>query len=444
MITKIPPQSIETEESILASCLLGHTEQAVNLISSDDFYRSAHKKIFEAVLKINEKKEPVDLNTVVSYLRDKGRLEEIGGANYLSNILDVVPLASNIRAYCKILREKAILRRLIEKCHKIAHDCFDTNEEVSVILEKSQKSISSIQYDSKQNISSYHELSVQASDRYEKLYNNKGQITGIASGFYDLDWLTCGFQPTDFIILAARPSMGKTAIALNITGHVASKGDPVLIFSHEMSRHQLFDRQIAFESEVNLQKFRSGRFTQDDWIDINNAQSKVYNWPVFIEDSAALHYSTIRSRAYSAIKKHDIKLIIIDYLQLVRGDKESTRDREVASISAAMKSMAKEFEIPVIVLSQLNRTLENRKIKKPVLSDLRDSGTLEQDADLIMFLYRPAVYNENEEYDGHTELNIAKHRNGPTGMINLIWEERFTRFLNKHNNQPAKEIGTGN
>lgn len=431
MITKIPPQSIETEESIIASCFLGYFKEAVNSITPDDFYRTAHKTIFTAISTLHSKKEPIDLNTVSSYLRDKGKLEEIGGAVSLAKLLDVVPVASNIEAYCKIVREKAVLRRLIESSNKIIQDCHSSQEDVSLILEQSRKAITSINYDSKSNLSSYHELSVSSSDRYETLYKNKGKITGIPSQFYDLDWITCGFQPTDFIILAARPSMGKTALALNMAGNIASKGDPVLIFSLEMSKNQLFDRQISTESEVNLQKFRSGRFSENDWYELTNAQSNVYNWPVFIEDSAALHYSTIRSRAYSAIEKHGIKIIFIDYLQLIRGDKETSRDREVAGISSAMKAIAKEFEIPIVVLSQLNRSLENRKNKRPILSDLRDSGTLEQDADLIMFLYRPKVYDEKEDYDGHTNLEIAKHRNGPTGLINLIWQERYTRFLNK-------------
>ena len=436
MITKIPPQSIETEESILASCLLGYSKVAVNLIVAEDFYRTANSTIFKAICELQAKKEPIDLNTVSSYLRDKGKLEEVGGAYYLANIIDSVPIASNIETYCRIVREKAILRSLIEKCNNISNGCFENQEDIALFLEQSHKSIGSIQYETKSKLSSYHELSIQASDRYEALYNNKGKITGIASGFYDLDWLTCGFQPTDFVLLAARPGIGKTALALNMAGNIASGGAPVLIFSHEMSKHQLFDRQISSESEVNLQKFRSGRFTEDDWSDITEAQAKTFNWPVFIEDSAALHYSTIRSRAYSAIEKHGIKIIIIDYLQLIRGDRESTRDREVAGISAAMKAMAKEFEIPIVVLSQLNRSLENRKNKRPILADLRDSGTLEQDADLIMFLYRPAAYEEKEGYEGHTELNISKHRNGPTGMVNLIWQEKYTRFMNK-------ERGTG-
>jgi len=431
MINKIPPQSLETEESILASCFLGHTSQAVNFITPDDFYRTAHQKIFRAIRDIYNKGEPVDLNTVGQHLKDIGQFDETGGYIRLAQIIDTVPLAVNIETYCKIIREKAILRKLITHCHKTIEECYNPQDDISLILEQSRKSISSIQNNSKSKLSSYSELSMTASDRYEELYNNQGKLTGIPSGYYDIDWFTCGFQATDFIIIAARPSMGKSALALNMAGNIAKNGDAALIFSLEMGKHQLFDRQVSGESCVNLQKFKSGRFIHEDWTSLTETQAKVYNWPVYIDDSAALHYSLIRSRAYSAIEKHDIKIIFVDYLQLIRGDKESSRDREVAGISAAMKAMAKEFEIPVVVLSQLNRSLENRKDKKPRLSDLRDSGTLEQDSDVIMFLYRPGVYGEKESYEGHTELEIAKHRNGPTGLVNLIWQDKYTRFLNK-------------
>ena len=429
---KVPPQALDIEESVLASCFLGHTDQVVNLISPTDFYRSAHQKIFQAVLDLHEKKEPVDLGTVYNFLKTKNQAEEVGGAMYLSNMIDTTPLAANIESYCKILKEKSILRQLIKKSSDIINKCFETGgEEISLILEQSHQAISSVNYDSGSDVNSFHDLSTDAGERYEKIYNAKNKITGISSGFYDLDWFTCGFQPSDLILLAARPSMGKTSLASNIANNVSDNGDPVLIFSHEMSKEQLFDRQIASDSGVNLQKFRSGKFETEDWGRITTSLSKAFALPVYIEDSSALHYSEIRQKIYSTQKKYGIKLVIFDYLQLARGDKERTRDREIASISAAFKAMAKDFNIPVIVLSQLNRSLENRTDKRPKISDLRDSGTLEQDADLIMFLYRPVVYKAKEDYEGHTELNIAKHRNGPTGMVKLIWQDKFTRFLNR-------------
>lgn len=371
--SKIPPQAIDIEESVIVSCLLGNTDQVVNLISSDDFYRSAHQKIFRAILEIYGKKEPIDLGTVYNYLRDKGQSEEVGGALYLSNLLDTTPLPVSVESYCKIIKEKSILRRLIIQSSQIIEKCFNTDgEDISVILEQSHQKINSVNYDSKSDIYSFDDLATSAGDRYEKLYHSKDKISGVASGFYDLDWITCGFQPSDLILIAARPSMGKTALASNIASHVAGNNQSVLIFSHEMSKEQLFDRQIASDSMVNLQKFRSGRFNPEDWDKITNSLSKAFVLPVYIEDSSALHYSEIRQKVYSAHQKYNIKLVIFDYLQLARGDKERTRDREIASISSAFKSMAKDFSIPIIVLSQLNRALENRPNKRPRIADLRD------------------------------------------------------------------------
>ena len=428
-MNKLPPQNIPTEESILASCLLGHSDKAVNLIRPDDFYRSSNQKIFQVIMELSEKKEPIDLQTVYTLLAKKGQAEEIGGAVHLAQLVDSTPLAVNIEAYCKEIKEKAVLRKIIERCNTVYNKCFDSSADVFKVLEDAGNIASNITF-ATEEISSYRELSLAAGERYEAAYRSKGKITGLPSGFYDLDWVTCGFQNTDLILLAARPSMGKTALMLNIAGHTARQGFPVLIFSHEMSKEQLFDREIASTSKVNLQKFRSGRFDADDWENINQAQSAVYELPVYIEDLSALHHSVIRQKAYSMKKKHGIQMIMIDYLQLVRGDKESSRDREVANISGAFKAMAKDLKIPVIVLSQLNRSLEQRKDKRPKLSDLRDSGTLEQDADLVMFLYRAAVYGEDEDFPGHTELCLAKHRNGPTKTIGLKWEEKFTRFQN--------------
>ena len=428
-MNKLPPQNIPTEESILSSCLLGYSDQAVNSIQPDDFYRSAHNKIFSAIVELCEKKEPVDLQTVYILLKKKGQTEEVGGASYLAQLTETTSMAVNIEAYCKEIKEKSVLRKIIERCNTVYNKCFDNTADVFKILEDAGNITSNITF-ATDEISSYRDLSLSAGDRYEAAYRSKGKITGLPSGFYDLDWVTCGFQNTDLVLIAARPSMGKTALMLNIAGHTAKQGFPVLIFSHEMSKEQLFDRQIASESMVNLQKFRSGRFDSNDWENINKAQSTVYEWPVYIEDLSALHHSVIRQKAYSMKRKHGIQMIMIDYLQLVRGDRESSRDREVANISGAFKAMAKDLKIPVIVLSQLNRSLENRGDKRPKLSDLRDSGTLEQDADLVMFLYRPSVYGEDEDFPGHTELCLAKHRNGPTTTIRLQWEEKYTSFKN--------------
>lgn len=356
------------------------------------------------------------------------------GVMQRSRLIDETPLASNIEHYARIIKDKAILRKLIEQSNTIIKTCFEDSIDVEVVIDDAQKRILGVEYDAGNvnAVACYRDLSLEAGERYENLANRKGSITGISSGFYILDNITCGFQNTDLIVIAARPGMGKTAIALNIAGNVGKQNIPIAYFSLEMSESQLFDRQVAGESGVNSQKFRSGRFEPSDWEAINKAQGKIYGWPVFIDDSPALHYMEIRRRARNLKKKEGVRLIIIDHLQLIRGDKASTRDREIGSITAGLKATAKELNIPFILLSQLNRQLEQRSNphKRPKMSDLRDSGNIEQDADIVAFLYRPVVYEDDEEFEGHTELNIAKQRNGPIGMIKLRWYEKTTKFQN--------------
>ncbi|RJQ27695.1 replicative DNA helicase [Candidatus Parcubacteria bacterium] len=434
MKTELIPQAIEAEESLLCSLILG--ENAPDL-KPEEFFSPRNQKIFKAICGLIEKGIAVDLPSLAMALKDAGELEAIGGAYYLASIIEQVPVASNLEHYAGRIRDKALLRKLLSACQETTRECLDNTNEPAAIIDQAKGRIDSIIEGAgnhgREKIISYRELSLDAGERYAGLYERKGSITGIASGFFVLDSILCGFQPGDLIILAARPSQGKTALALNIGGHIAGKGGiPVAYFSLEMSASQLFDRQLSGESGINLQKFRTGRFERGDWDRINEAQGKVYSWPVYIDDSAALHYQEIRRRAWGLKKRHGIGLVIIDHLQLVKGDREATRDREIGSITAGMKAIAKELDLPVVLLSQLNRQLETRSNphKRPRLSDLRDSGNIEQDADVIMFLYRPAVYEDTEGFPGHTELIIAKHRNGPTGMIKLLWNERITTFLN--------------
>jgi len=427
---KILPQSIDFEESVLSSCLVGDTEEIVDLLLPADFYRTAHQKIFKAIIELYKDDIDVNLISVADKLTSLKCLEECGGATYLASLLDI-PIPSNKTHFCSKVRDKAIQRDLIKECNEITRLCFDEND-VEKIIDEAQKRISLISNRAIENkgatAKSYNNLVVEASERYEELSKNPGSITGVSTGFFMLDYILCGLQQSDLIVIAARPGIGKTALALNIAGNMGKVGDPALIFSLEMSGEQLIDRQTAGESGVNSQKFRSGKFEREDWPKIQKAQSKIYEWPVYIDDTAALHYREIHRRAWQLKKKKGIKVIFIDHLQIVRGDKESTRDREIGSITAGLKATAKELKIPVVLLSQLNRSLENRSNKRPVISDLRDSGNIEQDADVIMFLYRPAHYNEEEKYEGQTELNIAKQRNGPTGMVSLKWNDKITRF----------------
>ena len=351
----------------------------------------------------------------------------------LSALIDETPLPSNIKHYAQVIKDKAILRNLIKECYAITTACYEGSVEVEKIIDDAQTRILGIDYETNtKTVTSYSDLSIEASERYEELAKRKGATTGIASNFYLLDFLTAGFQKSDLFIIAGRPSMGKTALALNIAENVGKHNVPVVYFSLEMSESQLFDRQVAGESGVNSQRFRSRRFEPPDWEAINKAQSKIYNWPVHVDDSPALHYMDIRRRARSLKKKHNIELIIIDHLQLILGDKAFSRDREIGSITAGLKATAKELNLPIILLSQLNRELERRSNphKRPKMSDLRDSGNIEQDADVVAFLYRPKVYGDKEEFEGHTELNIAKQRNGPTGMIKLRWDAKITKFQN--------------
>lgn len=430
------PQAVEYEESLLVDCLLGNASEVVELLGPEDFYRIGHQKIFKVVCEMVKKGIEVDAPSLVMALKDSGQIEEVGGAYYLSKLIDQVPVASNILHYAGKIRDKAVLRNLLKACQEITRDCLSNSNEASAILDRARGRLDALTQGAsgagKDKAVCYRELSLEASERYDTLYKQKGAITGIASGYYTLDLTLCGFQAGDLSIIAARPSQGKTAMALNIASYVASKGLPVAFFSLEMSKSQLFDRQIASGSGVNLQKFRTGKFESYDWEKINQAQEKAYSLPIYIDDTAALHYQEIRRRAWGLKKRYGIGLVIIDHLQLIRGDREATRDREIGSITAALKAMAKELCIPVILLSQLNRQLEARPnpYKRPRLSDLRDSGNIEQDADVIMFLYRPVVYEDREDFPGHSELNIAKHRNGPTGMVKLIWNEKTTTFFN--------------
>ena len=427
---KILPQSIDYEESVLSSCFRDDAGEIIDLLSPADFYRTAHTKIFKAIIELHKAGVDINLISIVDKLTDAKCLTECGGASYLAGLLDV-PIAHNIKHFCGKIKDKAIQRDLIKECNEITKLCFD-EPDIEKIVDEAQRRVGLISnraIESRGDSSfSYRVLVEEATDRYEELSKRPGTITGLSSGFFMIDYILCGFQPSDLIILAAKPSMGKTALALNMAGNMGKAGDPVVIFSLEMSKEQLIDRQTAGESGVNSQKFRSGKFDKEDWGKIQSVQSKIYEWPVFIDDSAALHYREIHRRAWQLKKKHGIKAIFVDHLQLVRGDKESTRDREIGSITSGLKATAKELKIPVILLSQLSRKVEGRSEKRPILSDLRDSGNIEQDADVVMFIYRPAQYKAEEEYEGQTEINVSKQRNGPTGIINLKWNEKVTRF----------------
>jgi len=433
MQTNLPPQSIESEESILASCFVDKESlnDAVDFLVPDDFYRTAHRTIFSAIVDLVSNKQPVDLVTVATRLKESGKLEEIGGGSYLSRLVDEVPPAVNIQAYCEIVKGDSVKRGLIEQSNAIIKDCY-SGKPASTVLDKSQKRIIEIEFEPTLKTTHYFkDLVIPRIEHYEELSKNSGKITGISTGITELDNLTCGLQPADLIYLAARPGMGKTGFALGIARKAAKMGYPGLFFSLEMSKEQLTDRAIASEAKVDSQNIRFGSLSQDDWVRVNDASGKIYNLPIGIDDTGGLSLAEIRRRSRKAKKQSNIQWVIIDYLQLIYTEKGHSRDREVGIVSAGLKSLAKELRVPFIVLSQLNRGLESRDNKRPRLSDLRESGNLEQDADIVLFLYRPAVYSVDEEFEGQSEVIVAKQRNGPAGkIVKIVWLENFTCFEN--------------
>jgi replicative DNA helicase len=442
----IPPQSIEVEKGILARCLMNDTDDSVELLTLEDFYRTAHQKIFSVILDLVAKKQPVDLISVTEALRDKGQLEEIGGASYLAKLTDEIPLPVSVPHYAEILRGKSVLRKLIVLSHKIYQSSYGLNINADDILDDAQRQILNIDDRKKGSIKPLSEIVIEANDRYENLESSNSEITGIPSGLYDLDSLTCGFQKSDLILLGARPSMGKTALALNISANAARIGRSVLIFSLEMAKNQVIDRIISSEAAVNGIKFKTGKFSTEDWERVNEASSRIYGWPIYIDDSSSLGYMEIIRGARRAKKQYGIELIIIDYLQYVVGERGQGKNYEIESITRNLKAMAKDLNVPVLLLSQLNRRCEERlnPHKRPVLSDLRDSGAIEQDADLVLFLYRPERYGERDsrgnDQSGVAEISLSKHRNGPLGTVRLQWLERVTRFENPdyHNNRQGE------
>ena len=442
LMTRLPPQNLEAEESILSAILINNSiiKDVLDILTPEDFYRSAHQKIFEAMVIINSRNRPVDLVTTSNYLKAHNRLEEVGGATYLARLIDSAPLAANASEYAQIVHEKAVKRRLIAASNGIARKCFaDDDSDVSRLLIESQAAITSVSYrdPTDDSFTTMGKLAETSIDRYEERSNNRDQASGLMTGFHLLDWMIAGFQPSDLIIIAGRPSQGKSSFMMNLSKNFGRDNIPHAIFSLEMSKDQLFDRQISAKTGINLQTFRTGKFVGGDWNKINDAAGELYSLPAYIDDEPDLHYSQIRRRAGKLKERHDIKAVLIDYLQLIRSDSNLNLDREITRISANMKAMAKELEIPVIILSQLNRELEKRQHphKRPRLSDLRGSGSLEQDPDVIIFIYRHEQYlteDEKKVYHkmGHAEFDVAKQRNGPTGMVELMWKKKTSSFHN--------------
>lgn len=436
-LQKLPPQSIEAEESILSAILLDNSTllDVLEILSPEHFYRTAHQRIFAAIAELFSKAEPVDLVTLTNILRDKNQLEDVGGAAYLARMVDTVPSAVNVGHYARIVRDKSSLRRLIAKANEITQHCYEDAGDLDQVLDFAEGAVFEISEDKHQ--AAFHPISkiIEANiDALEERQGKKALVTGVPTGYTQLDHKTSGLQRSDMIILAARPSMGKTALALNIARNAAIDGNvPVAVFSLEMSKESLSERLLCAEARVDSGRLRGGFLNPEDWNRITEAASILSEAPIYIDDSPDISATSIRTKSRRLKMDKDLGLIIIDYLQLMKGRASSERrDLEISEISRALKLLAKEINVPVVALSQLNRKLEERSDKRPQLSDLRESGALEQDADVVAFIYRDEVYNkdENNPNRGTAEVIIAKQRNGPTGVIPLTFLGQYTRFEN--------------
>ncbi|MBP8985147.1 MAG: replicative DNA helicase [Syntrophobacterales bacterium] len=432
---KVPPQNLEAEQSVLGGILLDN--QALNsvmeILRVEDFYSEAHRKIFAAILDISEKSRPSDLVTLNDYLRDKKQIDAVGGAVYLASLVDTVPSAANIVHYSKIVKEKAILRNLIGTATDILTKSYNAGSDVDGLLDEAEHAIFEISENKiKPSFSPLKDLIKDSFRTIERLYEKKELITGVPTGFEKLDEMTSGLQKSDLIIIAGRPSMGKTAFALNIAQRAAiDSGIPVAIFSLEMSKEQLAFRMLSSEAMVDSQRLRRGYPGETDWPKLTTAAGRLAEAPIYIDDTAAISVLEMKAKARRLKAESGLGLLIVDYLQLMRaGGSRDSREQEISEISRSLKALAKELNIPVVALSQLNRQVEQRTNRRPQMADLRESGAIEQDADVIMFLYRDEVYNRTEENTGLAEVNIGKQRNGPTGTVKLVFLEKFTRFEN--------------
>ncbi len=434
---KLPPQSIEAEESILSTILLDNSTllDVLEILRPEDFYRTAHQKIFSAIGELFAKAEPVDLVTLTNLLRDQNQLNEIGGAAFLARLVDSVPSAISVQHYARIVRDKSSLRQLISQANEITRQCYESGGDLDQVLDFAESAVFEISEN--KNHAAFHPLNkiIETNiDALEERQGNRALVTGVPTGFSRLDHMTSGLQSGDLIILAARPSMGKTALALNMARNAAIEGNtPVAVFSLEMSKEQLSMRMLCAEARVDSSRIRSGFLNPEDWNRITDAAGVLSEIPVYIDDSPDISATSIRTKSRRLKMDKGLGLVIVDYLQLMKGRASiERRDLEISEISRSLKLLAKELSVPVIALSQLNRKLEERSDKRPQLADLRESGALEQDADVVAFIYRDEVYNkdENNPNRGTAEIILAKQRNGPTGVVPLTFLNAYTRFEN--------------
>ena len=435
-MTRIPPHSVESEQSILGSILLDKDAiiTVTETIKPDDFYKEAHKIIYECMITLSNKGEPIDLITLTEELRKQGHLNDIGGISYITSLSTIVPTTSNVKYYADIVKEKSVLRKLIKASNEIINLGYSGATKIEDVLEQAEKSIFDIsQENTSDDFKSINLVLMDAYDMIEKLYTNKSDVTGITTGFKDLNKKINGLQRTDLILIAARPAMGKTAFSLNLVQNAALKGDAsVAVFSLEMSKEQLVQRMLSSQSSVELKKIKTGTLNDNDWPRIIDAMAVLSDAKIHIDDTPGIKISELRSKCRKLKIEKGLDLVLIDYLQLMEGEgNNESRQQEISKISRSLKILAKELNCPVVALSQLSRAPEQRADHRPMLSDLRESGAIEQDADIVMFLYRDEYYHADSESKNIGEVIIAKNRHGETGSVELVWLGEVQRFGDK-------------
>ncbi|WP_100011678.1 replicative DNA helicase [Lentibacillus sediminis] len=443
---RIPPHNIEAEQSVIGAVFLEPEAftTASELLVAEDFYRAGHQRIFAAMMKLADRGEPIDLVTVTTYLQNAKQLDEAGGVAYLSEVAGSVPTAANIQYYSQIVEEKALLRRLIRTATDIVTSGFEKEDDVDDVLNEAEKNI--LEVSSRQNSGNFKAIKdvlIEVYDNIEQLHQASDDVTGVATGFRDLDRITSGFQRNDLIIVAARPSVGKTAFALNVAQNVAvNSNENVAIFSLEMGAEQLVQRMLCAEGNIDSQRLRNGQLQADDWSKLTMAMGSLSNAGIYIDDSPGIRVSEIRSKCRRLKQEQGLGMILIDYLQLIQGSGNSreNRQQEVSEISRALKGLARELNVPLIALSQLSRGVESRQDKRPMMSDLRESGSIEQDADIVGFLYRDDYYDSESEQQNIIEIIISKQRNGPTGTVELAFVKEYNKFVDLDHRYQESDI----
>ena len=434
---KIPPNDVEAEQAVIGSMLTDRDAviSAIEILKEEDFYREDNKTIYEAILNLYNRSEPIDIITLKAELTSMGMFEKIGGLEYIVGLPEKVPTTANVERYINIVKEKSELRRLIKAANEIIEQGYDPTENIDDIMNSAEKKIFNIMQDKDQKTySAIKDVLVDAFTELEQLYNQKQHITGVPTGFIDLDYKMAGLHNSDLILIAARPAMGKSAFALNIATNAAVKAKvPAVLFSLEMSKEQMVNRILCSEAMVDSNKVRTGKIDDDDWIKLADTMGDLSEAPIYIDDTPGISINEIRAKCRKLKLERDIGLVVIDYLQLVQGSSKrasGSREQEISEISRSLKILAKEINVPVIALSELSRAPEQRPDHRPMLSDLRESGAIEQDADIVMFLYRDDYYNEDSEDKGLAEVIVAKHRAGSTGTVKLVWLGNYTKFAN--------------